>query len=68
MEPTHKATRGFGGSPLIETREEQLLKLVGELLQTNQDLRFTVERLEQAAERTARTDEESSALYALLMP
>jgi hypothetical protein len=44
------------GSPpeqrLHETREHQLLTLIGELLETNQALRFKVEQLERQGEKT----------------
>jgi hypothetical protein len=65
----HETSRGPDAAPpAIKAREEQLLTLVGELLATNQELRFKVERLEQAAEHAARMAEESSAVYRLLMP
>jgi hypothetical protein len=51
-----------------EDRHGQLLKLVGELLHANQELRFQVAELERKAERAAHAVEESATVYGLLMP
>ena len=47
MQKMHKST---DERLALETRNHQLLTLVGELLQTNQELRFKVAELEQRAD------------------
>jgi hypothetical protein len=42
----HEISRSREGTRTVEAREAQLLTLVGELLQTNQELRFKVADLE----------------------
>ena len=65
MQTTNKAPDELH---LLEARHDRLQKLVGELLRTNEELRFKVAHLEQKAERTARALDEASAIYGLLLP
>ncbi|HEX3891558.1 MAG TPA: hypothetical protein VHW46_03210 [Terracidiphilus sp.] len=51
-----------------DARQEQLLTLVGELLTTNQELRFKLAQVEREAERATRAAKESSAVYRMLLP
>jgi hypothetical protein len=44
------------------------MTLVGELLETNQQLRFKLAELEQQSNRTASALAEASAVYGLLLP
>jgi hypothetical protein len=52
----------------LETRHDRLQALVGELLRTNQELRFKVAQLERTADSVAHAAEESSSVYGLLIP
>jgi len=53
---------------MVEAREEQLLTLVGELLQTNQELRFKVAELEQQTKSMTRALEETNLWSGSLLP
>jgi|HubBroStandDraft_1064217.scaffolds.fasta_scaffold382829_2 hypothetical protein len=53
---------------VLPDRQDRLLDLVGDLIQTNQELRFQVAELEQKSERLARGLEHASAVYGLLLP
>jgi hypothetical protein len=54
--------------PGLEEQNARLMALVGELLETNQQLRFKVAELEQQSKRQASTLGEASAVYSLLLP
>jgi hypothetical protein len=53
---------------MVEPREEQLLTLVGELLQTNQELRFKVAELERRADAAEDALDETSRWSGFLLP
>lgn len=57
-------------APAADVDEEhgRLLKLVGELIATNQELRFKLAQVEQQAARGARDLAEAAVVYRLLMP
>jgi hypothetical protein len=52
----------------LEEQNARLMTLVGELLETNQQLRFKLAELEQQSNRTASALAEASAVYGLLLP
>lgn len=52
----------------LEEQNARLMALVGELLETNQQLRFRVAELERQGKRTASALANASAVYALLLP
>ncbi len=65
MRETHKSP----DEPLaLETRTHQLLTLVGELLATNQELRFKVAELERRAESADCAFNEASRWSGFLLP
>ncbi len=57
-------------APAADAGDEhgRLLKLVGELIATNQELRFKLAQVEQQAARGARELAEVGVVYRLLMP
>ncbi len=63
METTDRA-------PAVDAGDEhgRLMKLVGELIATNQELRFMLAQVEQQAARGARDFAEAAVVYRLLMP
>lgn len=52
----------------LAARNDRLQALVGELVQTNEELRLKLALIEAKAERTARALGEASAIYGLLVP
>ena len=65
IQETHKSP----DEPLaLETRNHQLLTLVGELLQTNQELRFKVAELEKRADVADSALKEASRWSGFLLP
>jgi hypothetical protein len=65
MQETHRSTdEGLA----LETRNHQLLTLVGELLQTNQQLRFKVAELEQRADAADSALDAASRWSGFLLP
>jgi hypothetical protein len=64
----HDISRIREGPRMVEAREEQLLTLVGELLQTNQELRFKVAELEQQTKSMTRALEETNLWSGSLLP
>jgi hypothetical protein len=56
------------GSLALETRNRQLQSLVGELLETNQQLRFKVAGLERRLERTERGLADATISAGMLLP
>jgi hypothetical protein len=65
MQEMHKST---DERLALETRNHQLLRLVGELLQTNQQLRFKVAELEQRADAADGALDEASRWSGFLLP
>ena len=65
-QPTHAMPEASSEPLSLEEQNSRLLKLVGELLQANQDLRFKVAALERDAKRTERALADASAVYGLL--
>jgi hypothetical protein len=57
-------------APAADAGDEngRLMKLVGELIATNQELRFKLAQVEQQAARGARDLAEAAVVYRLLMP
>ena len=64
----HETSRRPQGKSMVEPREEQLLTLVGELLQTNQELRFKVAELERRADAAEDALDETSRWSGFLLP
>lgn len=68
MEQNIEAAARAANSTLDSQAEEQRLQtLVGELLATNQDLRFKVVELEQKAERLRRALNNAAVVQGLMM-
>ncbi|HUD55476.1 MAG TPA: hypothetical protein VMR02_09630 [Terracidiphilus sp.] len=65
MQETHKSP---DERLALDTRNHQLLTLVGELLHTNQELRFKVAELERQAESADCALEEASRWSGFLLP
>jgi hypothetical protein len=65
MQETHKSP---DERIALATRNHQLLTLVGELLQTNQELRFKVAELEEQAESADFALDEASRWSGFLLP
>jgi hypothetical protein len=64
----HETSRRPETMRAVEAREEQLLTLVGELLQTNQELRFKVAELERRADAAESALDETSRWSGFLLP
>jgi hypothetical protein len=64
----HETTKNPEQRLAHEAREEQLLTLVGELLQTNQELRFKVAELERRADAAEDALDASSRWSGFLLP
>jgi len=64
----HETTMRPEELPAVEVRQHQLLTLVGELLQTNQELRFKVAELERRADAAEDALDATSRWSGLLLP
>jgi hypothetical protein len=63
-----ESTAAAGQEPTAgDERNKGLQLLVGELLKANQELRFKVAQLEQRVERSDRLNNETAAVYGLLL-
>jgi hypothetical protein len=64
----HEAIKSPEELHAVEARQQQLLTLVGELLQTNQELRFKVAELERRADAAEDALDASSRWSGFLLP
>ncbi|MGO9937917.1 MAG: hypothetical protein ACLPH3_09630 [Terracidiphilus sp.] len=64
----HESRSGAEEPLAPEAREEQLQRLIAELLATNQELRFKLALLERQAEDTERAIEKANRWCGLLLP
>jgi hypothetical protein len=65
---SHETTKSPEEQLAHEARQEQLLTLVGELLQTNQELRFKVAELERRADTAEDALDAASRWSGFLLP